>query len=42
VDNTDLIEMDKIIENEINVAFHFAQTSKFPDRETFGEFTYCD
>ena len=42
VDNFDLANMDKKIQSEIGTAFHFAKISKFPNRDTLGEFTYCD
>jgi len=40
--NIDLISMNQNIESEILTAFNFAQNSKFPDRASFGDFTYCE
>ena len=42
IDQDSLKEMDEKIRSEINKAFNFAKTSKFPNRETLGKFTYCD
>ena len=42
IDSNSLTEMDKKIQNEISIAFHFAKSSKFPNKETFGKFTYCE
>ena len=42
IDNTDLIKMDQNIQNEISTAFNFAKSSRFPDRNSLGDFTYCD
>jgi pyruvate dehydrogenase E1 component alpha subunit len=42
IDNTDILNMNNEIEDEINSAFDFAKNSKFPNRETFSEFTYCN
>jgi len=37
-----LEEIAITIKNEIDEAFDFAQASAFPDKRTFGDFTYCD
>jgi pyruvate dehydrogenase E1 component alpha subunit len=42
LNNIDLIKMNQNIENEILLAFNFAKNSNFPDKHSFGDFTYCD
>ena len=37
-----LEEIAITIKNEIDEAFDFAQASAFPDKRTFGDYTYCD
>jgi pyruvate dehydrogenase E1 component alpha subunit len=38
----DLLKMDNKIQLEIKESFQFAKTSRFPDRKTMGDFTYCE
>jgi TPP-dependent pyruvate/acetoin dehydrogenase alpha subunit len=42
LNNKDLINMNQSIESEILLAFNFAKNSNFPDKHSFGDFTYCD
>jgi len=42
LNNKDLINMNQNIESEILLAFNFAKNSNFPDKHSFGDFTYCD
>jgi len=42
LNSKDLINMNQNIESEILLAFNFAKNSNFPDKHSFGDFTYCD